>query len=386
MNAASRAFQRIRNRSARIRGVVSVSVALLGMLLCGVEIMSGYNVPDSAASIVFLAMLFAFLALFAAAPACGATGVVICWFTGYAVPFTTPSMVIIIGLAMTVVLGMVCLPEAIGVALGPLVASAVTTAVDPHGHPDSMANSLLLSASILVLSLLGYVIRRRQDDAARAAQLERRRYHDGIIADLHDCVCNDLSVALAQLSELDGQALAQVADARDAVARALARTRTVLDMLHDEPDDTLQGTGRSERRAIDVRALCLEHRRRIGTMGFEGVIIGLDSGPLSGTRTIDAARAALITGFIREIFNNIARHADRTRGYAMTVGVRGGTLRIDVADTPLRVAPSGGARRDERHGTGLAFYRSRFAAFGGDITVIDDPDAWTMRASIPLSD
>lgn len=381
--APPRRFLRPRDTSSLFPmcGVWSIGFAALSILLCIAEIAVGYNVPDSPSAWMYFGMIILAIVLLALVPTYGALCIIICWQIGYYVPFHVPSMLIFIGFALMAFLGTVSVPIAMAVSF---ISASYKIIAIYAGISDALMNDILLFTSTMVaLSAIGFGIRRYQEYHAFLAQRERQRHRNRVIADLHDSVCNDLNFALIQLEAYETATdpnirQDQLRHTHDGIIRALAKTRAVLDTLQDDAHDSVY-TGITG--DIPLVALIHEQRQRLQQAGFSGILLTPDSNDADASITADDDRATVITGFIRETVNNIISHADSTCEYIMIIGVRGDTLHIEVSDTPLPDSPQHGTS-----GTGLNFYRNRIESLGGTVTIQQESQLWSMRATIPLSD
>lgn len=362
------------------RGAWSICSAALYIILCIIEISIGYNVPNSFSAWIYFAFMLLAALFFAAAPLYGALCIIMCWQVGYYVPFPTSSMIIIAGLALMAFLGTVSLPLALATDL--VSASNMAIAIYTGAFDISPNNMLLLILTMVTMSIIGFGIRRHRERHEFLVRLGQQRRKDRIIADLHDSVCNDLSLALMQL---DTYAMTTRSDtsrepldrARESVTRALSKTRMVLDGLQNDIWDSIQTDNMDN---VALTPFIDEQRERLEKAGFSGILLGGDSDTDGVRITNDKNRAAIITGFIRETVNNIINHADHAYEYVMLIGVRSNTLHIEISDTPRSDIPS-----YESNGMGLNFYRDQVESLGGTITIQREPRLWSMQAAIPLS-
>lgn len=233
----------------------------------------------------------------------------------------------------------------------------------------------------------------------RALQLaERRRrslaLREDVMERLHDSIANELSFAAALLdrtadSSHDGRDCLAL-EARPVVHRALDQIRELIDWLQtadDEPDDiaadTTSGTWLSSgilpRRHVhsaSVTGVMNDGDTHLATLGFIGeslLICTRDDG-------LADADVELLVPFLREMYGNIASHADSEGGYALSVACAPGTIRVCVSDRSRD-----GAEHTPRHGFGLERYRRRIEGIGGIFRIGQIDENWTLLAVIPRS-
>lgn len=228
---------------------------------------------------------------------------------------------------------------------------------------------------------------------------ERRRktqaMREEIMIRLHDSVANDLSYAAALLQRAqtsDGEVNDAMTDAGSAVHHALERTRDAIEWLQtaedgrsDDGDDGTATRGVSGRRdgAGSIRTVMAVGDERLSGLGFIGQSVLLcDDGDCPDDRD-----AAFLVPFLRELYGNIAGHADPKGGYAVSLACGPASYRVCVSDEAARRDGAGEGRRGDgkphRHGFGLERYRRRIESVGGTFRVDRSDGVWTMLAVIP---
>lgn len=99
------------------------------------------------------------------------------------------------------------------------------------------------------------------------------------------------------------------------------------------------------------------------------------------TLAMDAEAAAVVTGLINELFGNVLKYADSSRGYSFTCGMDGSRLCVELCDAP------GGSTEPvmvRSTGAGLAHYARELRLRGGDLMLCDDGGIWSVVARVPL--
>lgn len=284
-----------------------------------------------------------------------------------------------------------------------------------------------MSLVFLVTSCGGFALRLYQDRNRAVSQLGMHRRQEMIAGKLHDVVCNDLAYALRQIDTLEtvqehpadtGNRTDSLVDIRQSITEALRYTRTAITTLQaadaESRETRIAGSmdltgSNADKTAIDIAALLNQGQKKLDHIGINGII----AAPNLGTVTMPSAMATLVEGLIREIFGNLLKYADPTKGYVLTARSDGITLHIGVSDSPRpdcqqsilpNISPvssdapstlptesstdmmSVSSNPPLHGGTGIRSYQTRLAALGGELSTSASDDQWTLEAAIPLMD
>jgi signal transduction histidine kinase len=249
----------------------------------------------------------------------------------------------------------------------------------PGAEPGALVGT---AAWLLVVLVAAELVRsrrehRREEERARAAQLERRageeRLH--VARELHDLLGHSLSlisvqagVALHLIDERPEQARTALAAIKETSKEALDEVRAVLGVLRRDgeaaPRAPSSGLARLDELAARARAGGLEVR-----VERSGAVRPLPAG-------VDAAAFRIA----QEALTNVARHAGAARA---TVRVAYGPreLTLEVEDDG-RGAPAGGAPEGA---SGIPGMRERAAALGGELLAAPRAGGgFRVRARLPL--
>lgn len=256
-------------------------------------------------------------------------------------------------------------------------------------NDGSIENVLLLLVSLTIFACLGFIMRLSHEWDLKRRREQARRNRQDIASGLHDIVYNDLNYALWNL---DGQAATVPAgdharqadrDARDALREALRHTRHAIDMLRAPAEAGKASSG--EGRALQLGRVVAEQRRKLERIHHNGMVILPDDPDAIDVTVTSPERAALAERLVRELFGNIAKHADPAGEYVFSIGVNAAQLYLSVSDSPLRSTETQDAPADSgRTGHGLSYYRERIAELGGTMTVTPSPDSWAVIIRLPL--
>lgn len=373
---------------------LSLCIAFPLFLLYSLELISGYYHQFTVFSIVFICIELCSIVLFIQFPYTGSIIIIILWITAISIKPALPYSFVFAGLSATVILGYINIPSAISILL------PVTGILFFQPHTDKSA-LVMFSTTFLALAIIGRVIRLHQDQKRAINQLAIHKWKEEIAEELHDIVCNDLTYAIHQIDLLkiektNSQGNPEIAentallDIRDSLVEALRCSRTAITTLRKDDD----GCSASEIDivTINLTELLEQERMKLAKAGFEGIIAADGSDNLATT----PSRSIIIKQLIREIFGNILKHADPSRGYVITAHANANTLHISASDTPLfKNSTSTHASKPPQvntineqfgNGTGIRSYQTRLATLGGELSISASDDQWTLEAAIPLID
>lgn len=245
-------------------------------------------------------------------------------------------------------------------------------------------NNLLSFPCLVALTLCVSTLIRKNGEQQRHMQREQTLLANaGIAQNLHDYTTNDLSdivmMAEHQLSTCEEGQREVWSNIRAMALDALTHTRKAILTLEDDKASIRQDgtapssqsdTGNALRELDEVIHAC---RGNLAAGGFSGDVIRLGTEPSS----IDGDTAVLTLGLIRELFGNIAKHADPSGRYTMLIAWSAGSCSIDLSDKPK---PNAGAGLH----SGLERYRKTVEAIHGQWAVERSADRWDFHAAIPL--
>lgn len=263
--------------------------------------------------------------------------------------------------------------------LAAAAATACGATADALLHADSAMRGGG-AASFTVFCVLafaaGIAMRWREQRERQTRRAERMAYNAEIAHYLHDYTTNDLNdiIMLADLAltQPDDPERRTVERIRTTAIDALKQTRMVIAALEGDGEETGRGAGTDgplpERRLME---LIDEQRELLEAYGFEGSVLVAEH-PLANCSD---ERARMVLRLVRELFANIAQHADADGGYTMTISATPAQLHITLTDRRSPDSVSG-------MNTGLARYRARIAAMDGTWEA-EEGDDWTLAIVIP---
>lgn len=378
----------------RIPRKLSLCIAFPLFLLYSLELISGYYHQFTVFSIVFICTELCSIVLFIQFPYTGSIIIIILWITAISIKPALPYSFVFAGLSATVILGYINIPSAISI----LLPAAGILFFQPHTDKSAL---VMFGTTFLALAIIGCVIRLHQDQKRAINQLTIHKWKEEIAEELHDIVCNDLTYAIHQIDLLkdenpSSQRTPEIAenttlfDIRDSLVEALSCSRAAITTLRKD-DDGCSASG-IDAITIDVIELLEQERTKLAKAGFDGIIAADGSDSLTTT----PSRGIIIKQLIREIFGNILKHADPSRGYVITAHISTNALHISASDTPLlknststhtSKHPQANAANDQfGNGTGIRSYQTRLAALGGELSISASDDQWTLEVSVPLLD
>lgn len=228
---------------------------------------------------------------------------------------------------------------------------------------------------------LGMAIRWKQD---RDAYLRTRRImlHDMEVARrLHDYACNEISDVMLLLSRIeDGGDASELRMVQELSSSALCHVRDAVGMLERTSHETETTVIPKENTVGDEFGEYVAAQSSIlRVLGFEGTIIIADD------LRIPEEIMDMLRGLIRELFGNIAKHADGRNGYTFTIGWDGENMIITQCDTPKPRRLNGPAVCGGQ-GTGLKRYCDMVYRMHGQWEQREDDALWSVEIKVPLRD
>ena len=195
--------------------------------------------------------------------------------------------------------------------------------------------------------------------ALEAGEREQLRVADV----LHDDVLQHLLFAL---QELAGDDPAAVARARSSVGRATELLRAVAASMHPV---TLSHAGL----AVAVGRVASEHADR------GGLEIDVDIDP-----DAEGIQDQLLISLVRELLNNVVKHASATRVRVCVRVAEGHRVELDVIDDGLGISADAVLEAARRGNLGLAYGRERVEALGGTMDIGLGPDGRGTAVAVVL--
>lgn len=355
------------------------------------------DTPDAAwtpTRIGFVLVEEASMAIMAVWPRHGAVLPLLIWAISPYVPVLSASSIQLAAMFATIVAGYLSFPIGIAtVALASMLRTAIST-IKLGQLPDgpSFVSFVASFITFLACTLIGRQWRQWQRETRLAWRHEQDRQRREAVLLLHDDICNELSYALMTLPTLPDSA---ERSARQSLTDALGHAReaiTVLERADDEDDADSPPRRHSSRAAGKIAGKSMskalgqavrQGEQRLRRLGFDGHVImsGLENIPNGIDRSSEINRMA--QGLIVESFGNIARHAEPSGGYALTIAATPAMLEIIVSDAPRSESEESDPYRNEG-GTGLNRYRELAERLGGSLEVNQTDGLWHMRSRIPL--
>ncbi|KFI52311.1 Signal transduction histidine kinase-like protein [Bifidobacterium biavatii DSM 23969] len=281
-----------------------------------------------------------------------------------------------------------------------------------------LSDSVVVSFAYCVFALtIGVASRWSADRARLTEQVRRQTERECIAMVLHDRISNDLAYAIMRIdrdltSIDDAGHRTSDGDERDAgstcgahanatsfdVASELRELRTIVDhalhgthqvitTLDDTPATTSTSSSRSFAHDTDtverIVACVDEQEDRLRALGFAGQTTLPDVLPSLSDRGFDE-----LTGLLSEIYANIAKHGDPSRGYVVSIAVaddsfasvnrRDGTgpvIIITATDVPRRRGTADGLN-------GLGSGLERYRRMGVDVETHVEDGQWVLSARL----
>lgn len=257
-------------------------------------------------------------------------------------------------------------------------------------------NNLLSFPCLIALTLCISMLIRRNGERQRQLQREQALLANaGIAQRLHDYTTNDLGdivmMADHQLATCDDGQREVWTNVRKLALDALAHTRKAILTLESNRPAAGQNDGTNqddhEWRTLQQQAndmstessglseldeLITVCRGNLAANGCAGEVLRLGVEPTS----IDGKTAPLIIGLVRELFGNIAKHADVSGGYTMLISWTDAAFVIELSDVPKPSADAGLR-------SGLERYHRTIESMQGQWNVKSADDHWSIHAEVP---
>ena len=181
---------------------------------------------------------------------------------------------------------------------------------------------------------------------------------------LHDYVTNDVVDAILLLGQVQDADSVKLDEAKGCLRKASLRSHALIEQLEDvhHANDEDSGITDVSRGQVDgdevLRALCeiaRTHQSRLELLGFDGAVLLPEL--ISGDDCME--RETILLGLVRELFADVAKHADARYGYVLTVEASLNEYLIRLRDVAAADASI------ESGGTGLSRYEAQLKRQGG---------------------
>lgn len=275
--------------------------------------------------------------------------------------------------------------------------------------PDTVAfptidNNLLSFPCLVALTLCVSTLIRRNGERQRQMQREQTLLANaGIAQNLHDYTTNDLSdiamMADHQLAICDDEQREAWHSVKNLALDALTHTRKAIRTLESDKTTVKQYDGTqtydhrqnqlvslrhsstapaqaSETTGIDrldeLNKLIATCQSNLAANGYAGEVIRFGTEPTQ----LGDATATLIIGLVRELFGNIAKHAQASAGYTMLISWTDAAFVIELSDVPE-------PNTDVGLRSGLERYRQTIESMQGQWDIENTSNHWNFHAEVP---
>lgn len=275
--------------------------------------------------------------------------------------------------------------------------------------PDTVAfptidNNLLSFPCLVALTLCVSTLIRRNGERQRQLQREQTLLANaGIAQRLHDYTTNDLSdiamMADHQLAICDDEQREAWHSVKNLALDALTHTRKAIRTLESDKTTVKQYDGTqtydhrqnqlvslrhsstapaqaSETTGIDrldeLNKLIATCQSNLAANGYAGEVIRFGTEPTQ----LGDATATLIIGLVRELFGNIAKHAQASAGYTMLISWTDAAFVIELSDVPE-------PNTDVGLRSGLERYRQTIESMQGQWDIENTSNHWNFHAEVP---
>lgn len=264
-------------------------------------------------------------------------------------------------------------------------APLVTAAADAGPFGGETAELIVFLMLGLATAMAASGARLAREKAAAARVQRQRQQRITVAAQLHDHLCNELTVLLLEISQdPEFAALSKAGEYTEALQRSIDQTREIITELDGKKRKPHTPDAPPQWSVNTLQSIVERQKRHLDALGFTGMVY---LNVPDGFRFPDATRARLMDDLVTELFGDIAKHADPTGGYFLSIASSPTVLTVSLSDTPradgheeaAAVLPPGAAGS-----TGLQRLRDRILALGGALDVESAPARWSLIAKIPL--
>lgn len=338
---------------------------------------------------------------FAYKPQHGSYAVIVVSIGDFLIGGTAFAPMLILALLATGSIGYTSLVE--GVLAGIALLAAVFFSPYTVAFP-AIDNNLLSFPCLIALTLSISVLIRRNGERQRQLQREQTLLANaGIAQRLHDYTTNDLSdiamMADHQLAICDNEQREAWHSVKNLALDALTHTRKAIRTLESDKTTVKQYDGTqtydhrqnqlvslrhsstapaqaSETTGIDrldeLNKLIATCQSNLAANGYAGEVIRFGTEPTQ----LGDATATLIIGLVRELFGNIAKHAQASAGYTMLISWTDAAFVIELSDVPE-------PNTDVGLRSGLERYRQTIESMQGQWDIENTSNHWNFHAEVP---
>lgn len=261
-----------------------------------------------------------------------------------------------------------------------------------HEEKDIDAGScsqrfFLILVMCLVPALIGGLMQQTQRQMELRDMVRRQEEKLEIAHTLHDYVTDDVVDAILLLGQVQDADSVKLDEAKGCLRKASLRSHALIEQLEDvhHANDEDSGITDVSRGQVDgdevLRALCeiaRTHQSRLELLGFDGAVLLPEL--ISGDDCME--RETILLGLVRELFADVAKHADARYGYVLTVEASLNEYLIRLRDVAAADASI------ESGGTGLSRYEAQLKRQGGYLrTQCEDVESglhwWSLEARVP---
>lgn len=361
---------------------ITMIAALVGSLTIAESIYWLSSRPMTWQAAVIFALRVAVIVWFVCSPGTGSYGVVASQCIDFLAPQVSPASMLLMALLAVGVMSFLHARQAAVLGLV-LWLGAFGNLISDQTSFMKAGGLVSYGAFIVIAHVTGRFTRTVQWRRAQEERNRRIAEGTGIAQRLHDYTMNDLSdiIMLADAAldaEDDSDSVQHLQQIRDEARDALVQTRNAITAMKGSDTATEHTEQRQQVSNLhyQVSDLVDEQQELLASLGFQGTV--LTPNPLPECREDDAR---LVVGLLRELFGNIMRHADARQGYTLAICTDGHYCDISLADKPnepgLTALPSG-------LGSGLRHYQQEVTGRGGEWSVQDGSDSWSLHATIQL--
>lgn len=253
--------------------------------------------------------------------------------------------------------------------LGVLCFAMQSIAVSSAEHPIR----IMLGITALTACAIGLAIVLRLH--MQSTRERRARRLQQATVPLHDIACNNLCYAVRRLQEENLPDVAQAVEESLQITRqSMTSMRALADsQSSDELSADEDATVLNLAKIVDECTARLEQIHREGTVIVE---------PDCESLVVDASRAQIIAGVVREACGNMMKYGCVSSGYSLTCGVESGVLRMVFCNAVSANSSDDAGLRST--GSGLQYYSQMIEECGGCIRQDYVDDMWVLTVEIPV--
>ncbi len=261
-----------------------------------------------------------------------------------------------------------------------------------HEEKDIDAGScsqrfFLILVMCLVPALIGGLMQQTQRQMELRDMVRRQKEKLEIAHTLHDYVTNDIVDAILLLGQVQDVDSVKIDEAKGCLRKASLRSHALIEQLEDvhyanDEDSGATDVSRGHVNGCEVlRSLCeiaRTQQSRLELLGFDGAVLLPELIPGNDCTEYET----ILLGLVRELFADVAKHADARYGYVLTVEASLNEYLIRLRDVATADAPI------ESGGTGLRRYEAQLKRQGGYLrTQCEDVESglrwWSLEARVP---